>query len=425
MFGLPRSALGTSLLLVPLVVAAACNRSPSGAAKQPPQLPAKVAHPAHEDELNTVELTLEARQRLGIEIGKAALRPLRRQAVFGGEIMLPTGASLVVSAPLGGTLEAPTAGGVPAVGTTVKRGQPIFSLIPLLSPERAVLTPAERIRFAEARNAVAQSRIDAEGQVQQASVQVSAARINLERAERLLREQAGTVRAVDDAQAQLTLAQKALDAARNRKELVDNIKLDEEAGNLTPLVMHAPQDGILRARHAAPGEAVTAAAPLFEVMDCDPVWVRVPVYAGEAGQFDPVRPAEITSIADPPGAARKAARPIAAPPTATVLASTIDLYFELENPRAELRPGQRVTARLTLAGSEQSLAIPWPAVVYDVQGGAWVYEELSKVRFARRRVQVRYVVDGWAVLAGGLSPGTAVVTAGAVELFGTEFGFAK
>ena len=66
--------------------------------------------------------------------------------------------------------------------------------MPLLSPERAVLTPAERVRFAEAKNAVATSRIDAVGLVQQGEVQVEAAKIVLDRAERPVREQAGTVR---------------------------------------------------------------------------------------------------------------------------------------------------------------------------------------------------------------------------------------
>jgi hypothetical protein len=40
-------------------------------------------------------------------------------------------------------------------------------------------------------------------------------------------------------------------------------------------------------------------------------------------------------------------------------------------------------------------------------------------------VQVRYVVDDFAVLASGPAVGAKIVTAGAVELWGTELGFAK
>ena len=45
--------------------------------------------------------------------------------------------------------------------------------------------------------------------------------------------------------------------------------------------------------------------------------------------------------------------------------------------------------------------------------------------YARRRVVVRYVANGLAVLAAGPPVGTAVVTDGAAELFGTETGFSK
>ena len=171
---------------------------------------------ALEDDLLTIKLSKEAERRLGIELAKVEKRPLELVRTYGGEVTLPTGASIIVSAPVGGTLQAPSAGGVPKVGALVHRGQPIFLLLPLLSPERGVLTPAERIRFAEARNAVAQSQIDAEGQVQQARVQTEAAKVALERAQRLLREQAGTVRVVDEAQAQLTLAEKVARRRRSR-----------------------------------------------------------------------------------------------------------------------------------------------------------------------------------------------------------------
>ena len=43
----------------------------------------------------------------------------------------------------------------------------------------------------------------------------------------------------------------------------------------------------------------------------------------------------------------------------------------------------------------------------------------------RRPVEVRDVVDRVAVLARGPAPGTRIVTAGAAELFGTEFGPGK
>jgi RND family efflux transporter MFP subunit len=405
------------------IAACGCQQQAPAAPKGAP--PAKVAAVAKEDQLNTIVLTPEAEQRLGIATASVEVRKLPRLRTYGCEAMLPTGASIVVSAPLSGTLQAAGKAGVPQAGATIRRGQPIFSLLPLLSPERSVLTPAERIRFAEARNAVATSRIDAEGQVEQAQVQVEAAKIALERAERLLREQAGTVRAVDEAKAQQSLAQKGLDAALARKKLVDNIKLDEEAGTLEPLVIESPHAGILRASQVAPGEVVAAGAPLFEVMNTNPMWIKVPVYAGELAEIDAGQPARVSTLAGKPSERTVSAKPIAAPPTAAPLSSSVDLYYELENPTGQFRPGEKLAATLVLTGDHESRAVPWSAVVQDINGGNWVYVKTAEHTFARRRLQVRHVIDGWAVLENGPNPGELVVTDGAAELFGAEFGFGK
>lgn len=404
------------------VSALGCERAASSAAKSTP--PATVAQIAHEDQLNTIKLSPDAEQRLGITTAPVEIRPVERLRSYGGEIVLPTGAAIIVSAPVGGTLQA-AGKTVPPVGAKLAAKQPVLLLLPMLSPERSVLTPAERIRFAEAKNTVAQSQIDAAGQVQQAQVQVDAAKIALERAERLLREQAGTARAVDDAQAQMSLALKTLEAVESRKKLVDNLKLDEDPGTLSPLVIESPREGILRTEHVAVGEVVAAGAPLFEIMDCDPVWVRVSVYAGEVEDLALDLPAIVSGIADRQSSAQRKANPIAAPPTAVPLASAVDLYYELPNADAKLKPGERVTAKLVVRGEQESPTIPWSAVVQDVQGGEWVYEQVAPQTFVRRRVQVRYVVDGTAVLANGPPAGKLIVTAAVIELFGTEFGFAK
>ncbi len=205
---------------------------------------------------------------------------------FGGEATLPTGASIVVSAPVSGRLKLASTDAPLSVGQKVERHYPVFVLTPLLSPERDVLTPAERIAYAQAQMQLSQAQVDAEGQVQQARVQVDAAKIALDRAERLLREQAGNAKTVDDARAQLELAQKTLDAAGTRKRLVDGIQLDTEAGEVEPLVIEAPRAGIIRAEFVAPGQVASAGAPLFEIANLDPIWIRVPVYAGEVcGSF--------------------------------------------------------------------------------------------------------------------------------------------
>ena len=71
------------------------------------------------------------------------------------------------------------------------------------------------------------------------------------------------------------------------------------------------------------------------------------------------------------------------------------------------------------------MTVPWGAIVYDLDGGAWVYEQKVPGVYRRQRVQLKYVTEGTAVLATGPKVGTKIVTEGAEELFGAETGYSK
>jgi multidrug efflux pump subunit AcrA (membrane-fusion protein) len=71
---------------------------------------------------------------------------------------------------------------------------------------------------------------------------------------------------------------------------------------------------------------------------------------------------------------------------------------------------------------EKGLVVPDKAVLYDIHGATWVYEDLGGNAYARRRIEVARHVGERAVVSRGLSEGMKVVTSGAAELFGTEFG---
>jgi len=101
------------------------------------------------------------------------------------------------------------------------------------------------------------------------------------------------------------------------------------------------------------------------------------------------------------------------------------LYYALANPDAQYRPGEKVLVSLPLSGPTESLTVPNSAIVRDYHGGTWVYElvEGKPRTFRRRRIEVQRLAGDDAVLSFGPTPGTSVVTGGAVELFGTELGF--
>ncbi len=406
------------------MICSGCQRSEPAEAKATVS-PAKTSHPVAESGLNTIEFTVEAVQRLGLETAVAQTRTMVRTRPYGADVVLPTGSTVIVSAPLAGTLKPADGLGLFQVGQRIQEGAPLLKLLPLLSPERSVLTPAERIRLAEAKNALAQSQIDAEGQFQQASVQVEAAQVALARAEKLLKGMAGSARIVDEAKAQLQLTEKAYAATKSRKQQIDSVKFDEAAGTLEPIPIPSPLTGIIRTTLVRPGEMVAAGAALFEVMQDDVLWVKVPVYVGDLDELDPAQSARLTLLSGRQSKTDLILKPAALPPTAVPLAAAVDLYFELPNADRKYQPGQKVSMHLTLKGETQRVAIPWSAVYHDIYGGQWVYEQTGDRQFVRRRVEIGWVVGEWAAVTRGLQAGVKVVTAGVAEIAGTEFGFAK
>ena len=428
-FILLTSHLNCWLLLMvcgsPVMFGVGCHKTPVANAKAAPVAAAKTTRPVSESDLNTIELTEDAVRRLGLETQAVAERNMPRVRSYGAELMLPAGASVVVSAPITGTLEIQAGRSMPTPGERIVKGSEVLQLLPMLSPERDVLTPAERIRFAEAKNTIAQSQNDADAQVQQSKVQVEAAQIALDRAERLLKDKSGTIRTVDEAKAQLKLAEAALEAAETRKTIIDGIRLDTEAGTLHPISIAAPMSGIVRSVQVQPGQIMAAGSAMFEIMQDATLWVRVPVYVGDLEDLDLTGPAHLAAPGERHSSDQMSVSPVRVPPTAQALSSTVDVYYELPNEGSKFQPGQRFSALIRMKGEANSLSVPWSAVYLDVYGNQWVYEKTGERQFVRRRVEVAFVADGWAALTHGPNVGVPVVTTAVAELAGTEFGFAK
>jgi len=252
-------------------------------------------------------------------------------------------------------------------------GQSVFSLL-------SQMTPADRLRLAE-------EQINADGILESVGVELEAADLALNRAEELLNNKVGTTRSVDEAKARRDLATAALEAAQAKRTL------------LGPPIL-------------------AAQAPMT-------LWVKVPVYVGDLERIDSAQKATVGRLDGRPDDAARTAKPVAAPPSADPFASTVDLFYEIDNPDRKLQPGQRVGVTVPLMTDTESLVAPHAAILYDINGGTWVYESLGEQVYTFRRVQVSRVAGDRAVLASGPKPGTQVVTDGAAELFGTEFGVGK
>jgi membrane fusion protein, heavy metal efflux system len=399
--------LAPALLLVAL---AGCEAPKATEAKKAAPSPAKVEKLPGEADLTTITLIPEAETRLGIATAAVERRDVPRTRALGGEVIVPPGRAVAVSAPLTGTLLAPE-GGVPTPGARVKKGQVLFRLQPLLSPE--------------AQATMATARVEAQGQVDQAEKQLAQAKVQLDRAERLLRDKLGSTGALVDAKAQYEVAEATLKAAKARRDALDKTIRGLEGGTLDPLPIEVEADGVLKNVHTMVGQTVSAGALLFDVLRLDRVWVRVPVYVGDAPAVEEAAPAEVGGLAVGSDAPTRPAQPVLAPPSGDPLAATVDLFYEVENPDGALRPGQRVGVTLPLKGERSGLVVPREAILRDFDGGTWVYVAGGGHKYSRRRVRLDRMAGPMAVLSAGPEPGTRVVTDGAAELFGTEFGGAK
>ena len=425
-----------------LVFTAGCDKSSGKSDKK--AAPAKVEMTPHETELSTLTLTSSAVRNLAIKTVQVEQRDVSRHRTFAGEAMVPSGRSIIVSAPVSGVIA--NAGESMALpGNEVKIAQAMMILDPMLSPERDVATPAEQVAMTSAKANLMSTLVLAQGEVARGESEIEGLKISRDRADQLLKDRAGSRRALDDAEALLSIAQSVLTAANQReKELktllqsLQNANSGDKTEPASPLTITAPISGIVRSVNVSPGQNVVAGAPLFEILDLSTIWIRVPVYVDLLWQLKPEQTATLvsldgTKLGNPVQSTSSPdqilAIPIAAPPTANAASSSADLYYQVDNKTLRLRPGQRIGVDLPVNSIRQALIVPTAAILYDIYGGTWVYVEKASAsdstKYGRQRVLLEWVDGDDAIVSGGPAIGAKVVTAGAAELFGTEFGVGK
>lgn len=356
--------------------------------------PATVAHRVVESSLTTVTLTPQAVSRLGIETARAARQRVPRSRELGAELVAPPGQSALLTAPVAGIVR--SVQGAPEVGASVRRGEVLMRLVPLAPTDRDL-------------------RAQATQTVSAALARLDAAEARARRAQQLAQDRAGSVRASEEAAADRDVARAAVVAARARSARLASAPLESDVA----LTIRATAEGVMRQVFVSDGQAVAAGAPLGEVVASDPLWLRVPVFVGDLGEIDARVAAAMRLRVDE---RTRVAAPVRGPLTADPTAATTDLFYAVENRDGALRPGMRALLTVPLRAEEDAVTIPVSAMVYDLEGGVWVYAVTREGTYARRRVALARTVGDLAVLSRGLAGGEEVVTVGAAELYGTEFG---
>ena len=393
----------TYVCLISLMITVlGCNKKPTSKEKQQP--PAIVENPIKETDLTTIILTPAAATRLGIETATVEIRSVEKNRTYGGEVVPVSGQSITVTAPMTGTLLLPENGIAPAAGMQVETSDSIYHLL-LALPRQDILTAQEQVSLWQAEYDLAEKAV--------------------KRSRQMLNEKAGSLKELEQAQAQLSKSMTALETAKARLELLEKGEIDSAGKGLSSLIVRSPIEGLIRKVHVSPGQTVAVSQALVEITGIDPIWVKVPVYVGDLSNIDPNKPARVHSLDDFVAIKAQSAKPIIASFSADSKSTTADLFYELPNKDLLYRPGQKVSVTVFLKVSEETLVLPYSSILFDMYGGAWIYENIETNKYVRRRVELRYVIDELAVLSRGPVFGTKVVCAGAAELFGTEFGVGK
>src|SRR5688572_14989724 len=71
------------------------------------------------------------------------------------------------------------------------------------------------------------------------------------------------------------------------------------------------------------------------------------------------------------------------------------------------------------------MTVPYAAVVYDVEGGTWLYTNPSPLAFERVQVFIDRIEGDTAFLAERLETDAPVIIVGVMEIYGSETGVSK
>ncbi len=341
-----------------------------------------------------IELLKE--QQWGVPFGTA---PVARGVVIPtlevrGTVVTPPNGSAAIGAPVAGRIGPPRTG-FPLPGATVRRGDLLATLAPAPS------SPEESARASLA--------------VTEAETRVAAARTNLERAARLVADQAISVRELEDARRELEVAEQAVRSARGASRIFAGAASGTGAGAFRLI---APIDGVVAEVHASAGESVGPEDVLFRIVDPSELWIRARIPEQDAAHFraDADAAYQIAGLdgwapIDVTGEDARA-RVVSVGRTVDPATRTVEVLYAFAEPDPRLRIGGLVQVALPVGAEAEGLVVPTSAIIDD-DGRTVVYVQVDGEHFEQRLVRLGPREGGRAIVLEGVSEGERVVVRGA------------
>lgn len=350
---------------------------------------------APEDEHNgRVEFLKE--QQWGVPFATAFAH--RGQAIasveVAGRVATPPGGMAEVGAPITGRLVVP-AGGLPRPGSVVRKGQLLASVVPApASPEQG------------ARASLA---------VTEAQARLGAARLAVERTERLLKDEAIARREFELAVREARVAAESVRAAQQLAALYSGRSTTGGNGDWR---LTAPIGGTLTSVSAQPGATVAPGKTLFQIIDPSELWIvaRVPEQYAARLRTDRNASYRVTGLEnwvsiDVTGKTESLSR-VTVGRLVDPVSRTVDVIYSLKAPDASLRVGGLVQVSLPAGKDFEGIVVPRSALI-DREGRIAVYVQVDGEHFEERLVRPGPRAGDKVGLLAGLREGERIVTRGA------------
>ncbi len=316
-------------------------------------------------------------------------RSLREGLRIPTEVKPTTGGEAEVISPVAGRLFA--TGSIPALGTSVKKGQTLARLIPRSS------SPSDRA-------AVELAVIEATHELERSGRDRA-------RASRLVAAGAAPSKRLEEAQARETIAKAKLKAAQIRQAQYESTRTTE--GDIPPEAffhLRSPISGVIAEAHATSGANVEEGETLFRIVKTSPVHVIANVPEAEISKLRQLSGAEL----EVPGVAEplRLGRPVSVGRIIDPETRTLSVIYQVSNRNRLLAVGQSVFLRLFISAASKAPAVPESAVVDD-GGIPVIFVQASGESFERRTVTLGNRENGYVHVLEGVKPGERVVTRGA------------
>lgn len=302
------------------------------------------------------------------------------------------GGEAIVAAPAAGRFRAET---LLSIGDRVRADQVLGRLEPRLSAgaDRATL----------------------EAELAAARAAVEAARVEQERADRLLAERAVPARRAEDARRATGVAEAQLRAAEARLTQRDEALRSGGGGAAgNTFALRAPIAGRLAEVMATLGASYDEGAPLFRIVRTDRLELEVQVPAPDvpAARATAGLALEVPGIPEP-----FQLRPDHVHDSGVVDPATraLALQMEIPNPGERLLVGQTGTAILYGRERQRVPAVPATAVLMEA-GRPYVFVQVGGEQFSRRFIEIASRDGELVGVRSGLKPGERVVTKGTYEV---------